>query len=122
MRWVGPLFKQFLWNMFHTTFCGFRAISWLFKGIYIRQRRNKMPGSYKGSVHCQKIMWRYKMDLVLQPSACSNFIMVHDSWLDPEYILSDTVTLYYITKDEAIFVECPPNVHVTSSNCSPFCE
>ena len=60
------------------------------------------------------------MDPILQPSGPDNFLLVHDSWLDPEHVLDDTVTLYYITKDEAVFVQCSPEVDVTSSNYSPF--
>jgi hypothetical protein len=67
-----------------------------------------------------KVWGRHKMDLVLEPSGPSNFLLVHHSWEDANYVLSDTVSLYYITKDEAVFVECAPKVNVTSSHFSPF--
>lgn len=120
MAWVGVAFKQLFWNIFRLLFCGVRAISWLFQGIYCRKSKNRREDAYEGTVQCLKVLGRFKMDLVLQPSGPDNFLLMHNSWKDPDFILDDTVTLYYVTATEAVFVQCPPEVNPASSNYSPF--
>ena len=47
-----------------------------------------------------------------------DFITTHKGFADPEYILKDNVTLYYITETEAIFVETDPDMDITKTcNC-----
>ena len=120
MAWVGPLIKYNFWNRLRAIFTLFRGISWLFRGIYWRRSNNRQLDSYEGTVQRLSVWGRHKLDLVLQPSGPDNFLLVHDAWVDPEYVLDDSVSLYYITKDEAVFVQCPPGVIVSSSVSGPF--
>jgi hypothetical protein len=114
------LVKFQFWTLFRAIFCALRAISWIWWDVYSARRRAKQTQAWDKAVQRLSNVRRHKLDLVLQPSGPENFLLTHDAWVDPEYVLSDTVTLYYMTKDEAVFVECPADVIVSSSTSAPF--
>ena len=112
--------RNALWNMGRGLFNLMRAISWLFTCTFCRVRQNRRPSAYDKTAHVQTVWARHKLDLVLQPSGPENFITVHDSFQDPDYVLKENVTLYYVTKDEAVFVEVEQGVDVSSGHHAAF--
>lgn len=112
--------KQIVWIIFRFLFHLFRTIIWLVLLRYCKIWSNRRKSAYKNTVHVQKILGRHKIDLMFQPASDSNFLTMHHSFQDPEYILSKNVTLYCINKREACFVECDPSIDVFNSEISSF--
>ena len=97
-----------------------RSFWWLLNGVTYTRWTNLDEKNYGQSAHVQNIIWRYKIDPVLEASDEYNFVTTHNSFQHPEYVLRDNVTLYYITGTEAFFVETDPEVDVTRSDTSCF--
>ena len=66
------------------------------------------------------VQCRYKFDPLGQPSGASNFIASHNRFVDPEYVLKDHVSLFYVNKDEAVWVEVDEGVDPTRCQYSAF--
>lgn len=109
-----------LWMIVWGLFALFQKIVWVLTGTNRTARRNKTLKIYKNTAHVLKVICRYKMDLLAQPSGLDNFLCVHNSFQDPEYVLARNVTLYSINNNEAIFVETDADVDVRMSECNPF--
>ena len=56
----------------------------------------------------------------MEPSSALNFLTVHCGFVSPSYVLQDNVTLYYVTKSEAVFVESKEGVDVHHSENGSF--
>ena len=97
-----------------------RSFWWLLRGVAFRRWRNQRPHNFDRSAHVQNVVFRYKMDPVLEFSAEYNFVTTHHSFVHPDYVLRDTVTLYQVTPSEALFVETGSDVDVTLSDVSSF--
>ena len=68
----------------------------------------------------QTVCFRYKLDMVLGPSCPSNFITTHHSFENPRYVLKKNVTLYYVTRTQAVFVETDPKIDAPHSDNGAF--
>ena len=110
----------FIWTIFRKFFHKIQHILWCFNGINTRIKDNYKAESYKGAVQVFKIWARHKFCVVDQPSGADNFMLTHHEFVDPEYVLQDHISLYYVTKDEGVFVEAEKGVDVTASKNSPF--
>ncbi len=51
-----------------------------------------------------KIRMSHMIDIIY-PVTLSNFVLTHQDFVDPDYVLRDSVTLLQVTKDTAIFIE-----------------
>ena len=68
--------------------------------------------NYFKSAHVHKISFRYKFDVLLGAAGSMDFVLTHDHFDCPEYVLKENVSLYQIVADKAIFVEVPENIDV----------
>ena len=114
------VFVQILWTLFRKTFEFFQYFVWWWNGTHARIKENYKKDAIKGSVQVLNILARHKFCFLLQPSGADNFLMTHSEFVDPEYVLQDNITLYYINKDEAVFVEAEEGVDVTQSKHGSF--
>ncbi len=87
-----------------------RNLIWWRNGIIgeVRQRQ-KNWASIAQHAHKMKIVIPYIID-PLYPVYESNFIMTHDGFVEPEYVLRDDVTLLQVTHNEALFVQQDPSM------------
>jgi len=66
------------------------------------------------------IIFKYKLDLLVEPASAANFIATHATFVSPSYVLQDHVTLYNVTRTEAVFVESSEGVDVAHSSYGSF--
>jgi hypothetical protein len=64
------------------------------------------------SVQVERILLRYKADLIVQKSGKENFLTSHAGFVAPSYLLAPNVTLYAVLDNEVLFVESDPDVNV----------
>ena len=80
-----------------------QALCWIVNGTYLSLYTSRKDKNYYRSAQLLDIVFRYKLDLLLQPSGPGNFITTYNAFVSPSYILQDNVTLYYVTATEAVF-------------------
>ena len=97
-----------------------QKILWKLDGTSSRIQKNYHGCSYNGTVQVMKVLVKYKYDTLGQPSGSSNFLASHESFQDPDYVLDDHVTLFYVNKNEAIWVDVEKGVHPAKCNYSAF--
>ncbi|CAI9741809.1 Hypothetical predicted protein [Octopus vulgaris] len=96
----------------------FQRISWGIMGVEYIRRDARRGLQYKQSAHVQDIIWRRKLyDISIAHPV--NFITVHNGFKHPTYVLKQKVTLYCLTKHEAVFVETTENVDIYNSDVIP---
>ena len=63
---------------------------------------------YETSAQVSNILWRHKPDVGINDYLIgkNDFLCIHETFTHPSIILNENVTLYTVTKDEAIFVDC----------------
>ncbi len=91
-------------------FSTLRNLIWWWKGIAadFRQRQKNWQ-SMSEHAHKMKILVPYILDDFLQIDE-RNFIMTHNGFVQPEYVLRDDVTLLQVTKTYALFVQQDPTM------------
>ena len=57
------------------------------------------------------IKWRQHFDFLL-PYSMADFICSHDSFVHPEYVLKDNVSLFFLLDAMAVFAEAEPDVQI----------
>lgn len=82
----------------------FQKFTWGVTGVEKTRRDTKSGLNFRSGAHVQDIKWRRKIHplVIADPS---NFITFHNSFKHPNYVLKPHISLYCITKTEAIFVE-----------------
>ena len=114
------IFVQLLWIIIRKTYVTLQSLVWWCNGTQARITRNYKDGVYNNSAQVLNIFARHKFDKIDQPSGPSDFLMTHKEFVDPEYVLQDHVSLYYININEAVFVETEEGVDVTLSKYGGF--
>jgi hypothetical protein len=85
-----------------------RNIIWMLNGTYWEERKRwNSAAYYSTAAHVHNIVARRKFDVLLGPANFMDFTLSHHSFVNPDYILKDNISLYQVTKDHAIFVEVP---------------
>lgn len=110
----------FLYLALRLIYVWIRSLWWLFRGVAYRRWQNENEKNFDRSAHVQNIVFRYKMDPVLETSEEHNFITTHHSFQHPQYVLQDNVTLYTASPNGAFFIETDPDIDVTSSDVASF--
>ena len=75
--------------------------------------------SYETSAQLQRVLWRRKLFIVDQ-TLPRDFLTWPISVVNPNYILKPNVSLYAITKSEAVFVETSSDIDIYKSDINPF--
>ena len=114
------LFIHLLWTILRMAYESLQYIVWLCNGTQAKIRKNFGEGPSEECVQVLDIFARHKFCDILQPSASDNFLMTHKGFVHPDYVLQDHISLYYIQKSEAVFVEAEEGVDVTLSRYGSF--
>lgn len=96
-----------------------QKFTWAVTGVE-RIRRDAARGlQFKQSAHVQEIFWKrkYLEHSVADPS---NFITTHSGFRQPSCILKPNVSLYCMTRKEAVFIEVKESVNVYRSKVSTY--
>ncbi len=123
---MHPLFFWIrLWIVFacfllvNAVFTACRDIIWRFTGVHAGIKRLGAPGNTRLRAHRMKIRMKHILD-ILYPISLRNFLLTHKDFVDPEYVLSDRVTLLQVSKDTAIFIEGKVGMPPAFSMCYSF--
>ncbi|KAK2158062.1 hypothetical protein LSH36_178g06000 [Paralvinella palmiformis] len=84
----------------------FRNICWKLSGSTAASSNATRPDAPMKCAHVLKVKWRFKFDVLIQSNKPEDFVLFHESFEYPEYVLKDEITLYHINTREAMFVEC----------------
>ena len=95
-----------------------QALFWRWNGVHDKLKLSR--SKYNTSAQVLDIVWRWKLDELIQPPSRVEFIYRHNKFVDPDYVLQDHISLYYVTPSEAVFVETNPNVDVAHSSTDSF--
>jgi hypothetical protein len=97
----------------------FQKFTWAVTGVE-RIRRDAARGlQFKQSAHVQEIFWKRKF-LDNSVADLSNFITIHNSFRQPTCVLKPNVSLYCMTKREAVFIEVKETDNVYRSKHSVY--
>ncbi|CAL1528464.1 unnamed protein product [Lymnaea stagnalis] len=97
----------------------FQKFTWAVTGVE-RIRRDAARGlNFKQSAHVQEIFWKRKFldHSVADPS---NFITTHKGFRQPSCIFKPNVSLYCMTRKEAVFIEVKESENVYRSKHSTY--
>ncbi|KAK2160439.1 hypothetical protein LSH36_133g02065 [Paralvinella palmiformis] len=93
-----------LFLLLNVLYTSVRNISWILNGTYWRLIRNQRPENYEQCAHVMQIVYKHQLDQFIEPRI-SDFMLVHDRFEHPNYVLRDDVTLLTITDSRAIFLQ-----------------
>ncbi|KAK2162083.1 hypothetical protein LSH36_104g02050 [Paralvinella palmiformis] len=100
--------KMFSWalfmafNYFYTVIL--RGLYWRFTGVHQQLRDCNKPENYTTSAHVKRILFRYPIEVYVRDPE-SQFLTVHEGFINPERVLQDDCSLFTFTSTEAIFVQ-----------------
>ena len=101
----------------NTIYTFFRNLLWRWNGVYPEAKKRCMASSSFYGAHRMKIQKSHYLDIVYAIGLL-NFALTHQEFVDPEYVLRDSVTLLQVTRDAAIFIEgkqgMPPAFSITT--------
>jgi len=108
----GHYLKEIAWEIMNFIFCCIQGIYWIINGTYWQLRESRLPANYKTSGQVLNVQFRHKLDTYIFQAKCSDFLLTHNRFENPEYVLQDHVCLYSVNENEAIFVEGPPGAEL----------
>ncbi len=100
LAWV----KLGLFYLVNGIFTIIRNLIWRCTGTHAEVIKRQKNPDYALNSHKMRILMPYIVDIIYPIDMC-NFLLVHDSFVDPEYVLRDDVTLLQVTKTYAIFIQ-----------------
>ena len=118
LAWIYA--KYFAYVAVRKVYSTIQGLFWIVNGTYLSLHTSKQEKNYYRSAQLLDIVFRHKLDLVLEPSGPGNFITTHNGFVSPSYVLQDNVTLYYVTATEAVFIESPEEIDVSHSDYGSF--
>lgn len=89
----------------------FQKFTWAVTGVEKVRRDTRSGLAFRQAAHVQDIKWRRKIH-PLDFADPSNFITFHNTFKHPNCVLKPEVSLYCITKKEAVFIEVKENVNI----------
>ena len=92
----------------------FQKFTWAVTGVEKTIRDTKSGLNFRNGAHVLDIKWRRKIH-PLDVADPSNFITFHNSFRHPNCVLKPNVSLYCMTKTQAIFVEVEEGKDICSS-------
>jgi hypothetical protein len=73
-------------------------------GVYARLQNNRRAENYDKCAHVMRRIFSHRLDPFIEARQ-SDFVLVHERFEHPHYVLRDDVTLYTITQTDAVFVQ-----------------
>ena len=92
---------------------------WRINGINFLRENAIRCEDYDRAAHVLKIAWRFNMQPSIKNSV-SDFITVHHSFVCPDVVLRDNITLYYIDMNKAVFIQTDEHVRIWSKAVEVF--
>ena len=74
---------------------------------------------YEESARISRVLWRRKF-FMIDITSSRDFITTYGSCVHPRIVLNPNISLYAISKQEAVFVETPENFNLFRSDVNPF--
>ena len=74
---------------------------------------------HRDSARMGRIRWRRKLYIYINTDPSDFFCFTYTS-VKPDYVLKPNVSLYCVSRTEAVFVETPENINLYSSDENPF--
>lgn len=113
-----------------TKYVTFHAVGFLFRffffvvhlldGTYREIRDSRKAENYERSAQVYDVIYAHKLDPCIASNSVNDFIMIHRGFVHPSLVLRDEVSLYDVTKDQAVFAEAPPGEEVWRSRYGAF--
>ena len=92
----------------------FYIFNWILRRIFLNEQQMDKPKAQFGRIlYKRKLHW-------LAYASTGDFLCLYSSSVNPEYVLKPTVSLYALSKDEAVFVETNADIDIFSSDTNPF--
>ncbi|KAK3109024.1 hypothetical protein FSP39_021401 [Pinctada imbricata] len=110
-EYIILLMTYFLYKLIRFVVLTFQKFTWAVTGVERTRKDAKSGLMFKQSAHVQHIFWRRKL-ITSTVSDPTDFITTHKYFKHPNYVLKPTVSLYCITKEEAVFVELNEKVNL----------
>ena len=111
-------FKYFIRLLAYSLYCVCWACASVLDFIINRMMVENHQSTMK-TAQLGRILWRQKFSIMSLSSQLDFFCMFR-TLVRPEYVLRPNVSLYIITRKEAIFVEIPESFNIYSSDVHPF--
>ena len=89
-----------------------QRVKWWLDGTSQTIQKNRDSENYAQSAQVFRVWAKRNLDSFLLPNDLSYFMLSHQGFVHPEYVLREEVSLYMVNQNEAVFVEAPPGVHV----------
>ena len=106
------LAKAMVYHIARAGFIIFRTLIWIANGTMIDYWSSSKPENYDHSAQVYDVKYRYKLDVILGQSSFTDFVLTHDKFVHPMYLLRDECVLYQVTGSHAIFVEVDQGVDI----------
>lgn len=87
-RLVLQYFLTACWLFVNAIYRLIQMIYWMVNGT--------RPENYGNSAQVMRIVFRFKFDQYLTPASVTDFILSHESFVAPEYVLQDHISLYQV--------------------------
>ncbi len=88
---------------------------WYLNGTMAEARRRRDSKECVNNCHRMRVKFHFAIDMLF-PISQRNFVLAHDSFVAPDYVLRDEVSLLRVTQTEAIFLEQDKSMPPAFSN------
>lgn len=110
-EYIILLLTYFLYKIMRSIVTTTQKFTWAVTGVERTRKDAKSGIQFKHSAHVHNVLWRRKL-ILSSVSDPSDFILTHKFFKHPNYVLKPNISLYCITKDEALFVEVAEDVNL----------
>ena len=88
---------EFCWESANVIFRVVQRFVWLFTGTHRRLSAARRPENYNRSAQVMVIRYRFKFDEYLYGAKATDFMLTHERFEAPEYVLQNHITLYQVS-------------------------
>ena len=106
------LIKVTLYHILHAVVNMLQFLIWVVNGTMVEHWSSYKAEHFSTAAHVYDIIYRYKFDVILGQSSFTDFVLTHDKFVHPMYLLRDECVLYQVTGSHAIFVEVDQGVDI----------
>ncbi|XP_050419312.1 uncharacterized protein LOC126832534 [Patella vulgata] len=112
--YVLYLMSFLLYRFTRSIIVTFQKFTWAITGVENIRRDARRGLQFRQSAHVLDIFWKRKFlpHTIADPK---DFIALHSCFKHPNYVLKPNVSLYCMTKTDAIFVETPEGTNIYKS-------
>ena len=115
---VKAIFSFATSALIYTVFYCFSSLIAVFNGA-VKRIIFRNSSTSVTCVQKERVLMRSKLSM-MHPVSPNDFLCLYTSRMDPDYVLRPNVSLYCVTKHEAIFIETERDCNIYSSDENPF--